>query len=779
MLADIIIDLKSQNIDKPFTYRVPDMFLDVVDIGERCYVEFGNQKRMGYIINIRNDNNDIQYKDLIELIDFEPILTKELIDLAHYLSKTSFYPLSSYLSTMVPSALKGKYGTKYLLKNTDNVYLRLLFAESDILSSKEIDKIDKKLLYKSLKNGDIELVRTFDTKESIKYEKMISLLEYTNKLTKKRLEIVDYIKNKQGNVSWNQLKDDLKIPLDTIKRMEKDNILKLYDKEVYRDVESVKPLIDKTVVLTKEQDSVYKELINSLSNNQVYLLHGVTGSGKTEIYLKLIEEVINRGKDAIVLVPEISLTPMMVNRVKSRFGKLVSVFHSGLNQNTKYDEWRRVIRGESKIAIGARSAVFAPFKNLGLIIIDEEHEQSYKQENSPIYHARDVAEVRMKTNNGLLLLGSATPSIESYSRCLKNVYRLLELKSRPNNSTLPQTKVIDLSLELKKGSKSILSNYLIKEIEKRLLLKEQTLLLINRRGYSNFIMCRECGNVPKCPNCDVSLTYHKLNNKLVCHYCGYELVNSQTCLKCGSHNIDYIGYGTEKIEQELKLIFKTANIIRMDRDTTKGKNAHEKLLYDFEFNGDILIGTQMIAKGLDYPNITLVGVLNIDQSLKIPDFRSKETTFELLTQVAGRAGRGDKEGLVVVQTYNENQYAIKYGLLQDYQSFFNQEMKVRKIARFSPFYNIILIKTKDTDLKKAYYNAVSIKTKLEQFFSKEELIILGPLEPTIGKIDKYYIFNLVLKFKILDNLYDELKNIFDECSHNKIYISIDRFPTSF
>ncbi len=779
LIAEVILDLKNKSVDKPFSYLVPERFLDVVEIGERCYVEFSNFKRMGFIINLTDKEPDIKLKEIDDLIDIEPVVTKELIDVALYLSKTSCYPLISYLETMIPNALKVNYSKKVTLLDKNDFRLGLIFGDDDTLDYNKIDKSDLPTIKEALNNKQVEINFKYLTKESIKYEKIVEIDTVPDKLTERRKEIVDYIRNNGNSVQWLKLRDELSVSLDTIKRMEELNIIRIYEKEIFRKVETLKPLNDKKVVFTDEQKAVFNELYEHLDKDDVYLLHGITGSGKTEIYLNLIEKVLEKGKEAIILVPEISLTPMMTNRFKSRFGEQVAIFHSELSDNVRYDEWRKVLRGEVKIAVGARSAIFTPFTNLGIIIIDEEHEQSYKQDSSPIYHAKDVAEYRTKKHGCMLLLGSATPSIESYAKCFKGVYKKVELKNRHNNYGLPKTEVVDLNLEFRLGMQGYVSDKLKNEIEKRLDKGEQSLLLLNRRGYSNYIMCRACGNVEKCPNCDVSLTYHDFDKTLKCHYCGYEKTIEYKCSVCGSKYLEKIGFGTEKLEEELKNTFPNARVIRMDNDTTRGKNGHERVLYDFENNGDILIGTQMIAKGLDFPNVTLVGVINIDQSLKIPDFRSKENTFELLTQVSGRAGRGTKPGLVIVQTYNKDHYAIKYGLEQNYIGFFNEEMKVRKIARFVPFYYMTQIKVKSKELNIAYLEATRIKEQLSMSFNEDELIVLGPLQPTITRIDNFYIFNILLKYKNITGLDEALKRIYDDSMKKDILVSIDRFPTSF
>lgn len=778
MIADVILDLKIKDLDKTYSYIIPKAFKEKVKVGMRCFVSFNKFMRMGFILSLR-EGDESNLKEIDELLDAEPVLTDELIEVAKYLSETSYYPLVSYLETMLPTSLKVGYTKELVLKNKDNFRLQLLFDSKDTIDYDELDKFDHELVSESIKNGDIEVIYNFKRKESIIKEKIIKLESEEGKITPLRQKIFDYLKASGGECIWDNLRDDLGVTLSTITKMALLHMVSITEKEKYRGVETLKPLNDKRVTLNDAQSKVFDTLKSNLDHYHTHLLHGVTGSGKTEIYISLIEEVVRKGKDAILLVPEISLTPMMVNRFKSRFGDNVAIFHSELSNNTRYDEWRKVIRGEVKIAVGARSAIFVPFKNLGIVIIDEEHEQSYKQDSAPIYHARDVAMMRCKLNNCMLLLGSATPSIESYARARKGVYSLVELKERANNLSLPKTVVVDLSEEYKKGMKGMISTRLKEELSLRLEKGEQSILLLNRRGYSNFIMCRACGYTEKCPNCDVSLTYHEYDKRLKCHYCNYEKKVINVCPKCGSTFLEKVGTGTEKVEEELHTLFPLAKVVRMDNDTTRGKMGHEKVLYEFERCGDILLGTQMIAKGLDFSNVTLVGVINADQSLEIPDFRSKETTFSLLTQVSGRAGRGDKEGLSIIQTYNKDQYAIRCALKQDYFEFYTEEMRVRNIARFIPYYNMTVIRVKSKNVNDAYTKATLYKEKIITSLKDENIIVLGPIPPTISKVNNYYIFNVIIKYKIVSRLDNILKNIYNESIDDTVLVSIDRFPTSF
>ena len=494
----------------------------------------------------------------------------------------------------------------------------------------------------------------------------------------KQKKVIEYFLDHPEPIDRNKLLSELGVSSAVIKGLIEKGILSETNKEVYRD-----PYANRTIKktephpLTGEQSAAIKPILTSLSlkEHEVFLLYGVTGSGKTEIYLQSIQRVLEDGREGIVLVPEISLTPQMVNRFKGRFGDQVAVLHSGLSVGEKYDEWRKIQRKEVKVVVGARSAVFAPFENLGIIIIDEEHETSYKQEDNPRYHARDVAIERAKKHQCPVVLGSATPSLESFARAEKEVYHLLTLSKRMNDHDLPAVKIVDMREELREGNRSMFSRDLFEKIQDRLIKKEQTVLFLNKRGHSSFVMCRDCGYVVQCPNCDISLTYHRYNQQMKCHYCGYESGVPNTCPECESDHIRYFGTGTQKVEEELGKIFPEAKVIRMDVDTTSRKGSHEKLLTEFqEGHADILLGTQMIAKGLDFPNITLVGVLSADTMLHLPDFRSSEKTFQLLTQVSGRAGRHELAGEVVIQTYSPEHYSIELAGEQDYDRFYQHEM---------------------------------------------------------------------------------------------------------
>ena len=562
----------------------------------------------------------------------------------------------------------------------------------------------------------------------------------------------------------------------------KKDLLKEQNQEVYRDpyqnraFERTQPL-----PLTNDQQTVIKPILDTIENNlhEVFLLYGVTGSGKTEIYLQSIQEVIEKGQEAIVLVPEIALTPQMVNRFKGRFGNLVAVLHSGLSAGEKYDEWRKIQRNEVSVVVGARSAIFAPFENLGIIIIDEEHETSYKQEEMPRYHARDVAIKRAKNYNCPVVLGSATPSLESFARAKKGVYRLLTLPSRMNQRALPAVEIIDMREELRDGNRSMFSRKLFEMLKGRIERKEQTVLFLNKRGHSSFVMCRDCGYVMNCPNCDISLTYHRVNEQMKCHYCSFEAPVPKSCPECNSEYIRYFGTGTQKVEDELGKILPEARIIRMDVDTTGRKGSHERLLKDFQDGkADILLGTQMIAKGLDFPNITLVGVLSADTMLHLPDFRSSEKTFQLLTQVSGRAGRHELPGEVIIQTYTPEHYSIELAGTQDFDRFYQREMMARKTHSYPPFYYLSLITVSHEEL----ITVISATEKITAFVRSRisnHAVVLGPSASPIPRINNRYRYQCLIKYKREPELFPTLKTILDQYQPNAksgLLVSIDVNP---
>ena len=713
MIVEVLVEIKAWKIDKTFSYHVPSALEKEIAIGKRVLVPFQKRELEGFIINIL-DEVAYETKDIIKVIDENPVLNEELLELGKYISKKTLCNLISAYETMLPVALKAKNGTT--INKRYQTYL-------------EVNSIDIKL-------------------------------------TPKQLEIVELIK-KQGRVLKSSIKSSV------VSTLIKKNVLKEVSEEVYR-LNNEKKVVDQKINLTSEQELVFNKIKESVNQFQPFLLFGVTGSGKTLVYIKIIEYVLHFNKEVIVLVPEISLTPQIVSRFKKKFGNLIAILHSGLSAGEKYDEWRKIERGEVKIVIGARSAIFAPFKNLGLIVIDEEHSDSYKQENNPKYSTIDIALWRAKYHNCCVVLGSATPSIESYVRAKNNIYTLLEMKNRYNNN-FPDIHLINMRDSIKNGYK-IISKELFDAINLRLERHEQTIILLNRRGYATNVTCHDCGYVVKCKYCDIPLTYHKSSNTLRCHYCGYALPLVKTCPVCKSKNIDYFGLGTQRLEEELNHMFK-ARIVRMDVDTTSKKGAHEKIIKDFlEQKYDILLGTQMIAKGLDFPNVTLVGVINGDATLNMPDFRSGERTFQLLNQIAGRSGRATKKGEVYIQAFNTDHYSIVLATKNDYETFAREELLIRKTLKYPPFYNLLIIKV----LGKNEENVISECNKCIAYLNsniKENVYILGPAPAYIPKINNIYYYQITLKYKNTKDIIKEMHYLNKIYSNNKLVkIEIDFNP---
>ena len=716
MIAKVLVELSNRNIDRTFDYLIPIQFLDKLKIGMCVLVPFSTMKLEGFVLDIQDkieDNYDL--KEIIDIVSEDIILTKELLELGNFLHEKTLSTLISCYQVMLPNGYKAKKK-----KKINSKYETYVFLNEDKIS--------------------------------------------TYKFTKKQADIISLL-NTRKNVTYTFLKKQNS----SVDTLIKHGILKKEKIEVYR-LQTNYEKKEKYPLTINQKEVV--ESVNLHSDN-TYLLFGVTGSGKTEVYMELIEKVIALGKVAIVLIPEISLTPQTVRRFQERFTSSIAIFHSGLSDSEKYDEYRKIKKENIKIVIGARSAIFAPVDNLGIIIIDEEHSNSYKQENMPRYDAIEVAKWRSKYHSCPVILGSATPTLEAYARALKGVYKLLVLKQRIFNRKMPDVKIIDL-FKAKKKSK-FFSNILYESMEKVLERGEQVILFLNKRGYSSLISCSDCGKTFLCPNCDITLTYHKTSGMLRCHYCGYAEAKKDICPHCHSSNLENSGYGTEQIEEELIELFPKYKTIRMDYDTTSRKGSHEKIIEAFRKKEyQVLIGTQMIAKGLDFPDVTLVGVINADASLNIPDFRSSEVTFDLLNQVSGRSGRSEKNGEVIIQTHNPDHYAILYAKDNNYEGFFLEEMKNRKLLNYPPYCYLVLIRIKGED-----YTLLSMETKKMQEFLKSHLNfdILGPSLANPFKVNSLYRFHILIKYKKEANLYIVLKELLDHYkTNNKIKIEVDFNP---
>lgn len=724
MYVSVLTQIGAKAVDQTFFYHVPKLLENNIKIGVRVRIPFGNMILDGFVLGISDNSSydNSKIKDIINVIDKEPVLNKEMLLLGKYMSDNLLASLSSCYQVMLPKALKAEVKSNIKIK-----YDRYLHR------IKSIEEIDRYI-------------------DNCKYESQVNLLcklkEGDILITKMSSSINTIIKYGFASIIYEECK-----------RYKYDGISNY-----------------KRVNLTDKQRLVSDTIISSFGKSDTFLLYGVTGSGKTEVYMDVIEKAINNGKSAIMLVPEIGLTPQIVGKFISRFGNVISVLHSKLSDSERYDEYRKITNGESKIVIGTRSAIFVPFNNIGVIIIDEEHTSSYKQDNNPRYFAINVAEWRSKYHNCPLVLGSATPSLESFAKAGNHVYKLLSLTERAGGSVLPSVNIVDMKEEVKKGN-FILSDILKNKIGEVLDRGEQAIILLNRRGYSSTISCKKCGYVYKCPNCDITYTYHKSSNNLKCHYCGYSMVLPNKCSICGSDNLKDYGLGTEKLEETLNSLY-NARIVRMDVDTTSKKGQHQKIIDDFgEHKYDILIGTQMIAKGLDFPLVTLVGVVSIDSSLTSPDYRASENTFQLLSQVSGRAGRSESKGEVIIQTFNPDHYAITLAKNHDYIGFYKEEMKIRKMLKYSPYYYMVLLSITSKDYELGFKEANKIGSYIRNNISNDS-IVLGPTMANMFKVNNIYHYQIIIKYRKDDSLMKVLKFIIDmQVKNNKIDASIDFNPS--
>lgn len=799
LTAEVIVDVPTMQTDQPFTYLVPSEMETALQVGMRVEVPFGNGNRhvQGFVMAIQKSEESANpsLKAVIRLLDLAPVVNEELLSLADYMKKITYAFKITCLQTMLPSVMKAEYD-KLIYPLADTPEVQVLFDQREVISWKEAEEegslsqlirwrqeqlVDIKYeVHTRNKVKTIRLVRSLLTEKQIEEEwaklrqnakKQKELLLCLSELSQE--EPIAYFKNKGISTAvLNQGKEK--------------GWLKFIESERYRDPYKDR-VFDQTTALelNAEQKNAVEQIITAgqQQKDQVFLLEGITGSGKTEVYLQAIADVLSENKTAIMLVPEIALTPQMVERFKGRFGESVAVLHSGLSQGEKYDEWRKIEREEAQVVVGARSAIFAPLKNIGLIIIDEEHESSYKQDETPRYHARDLAIWRSKYHHCPIVLGSATPSLESRARAQKGVYQLLQLNHRAKAAAqLPAIEIVDMREEFQNHRTSTFSANLQEKIQNRLDKKEQTVLLLNRRGYSSFVMCRDCGFVLPCPNCDISLTLHMDTRSMRCHYCGHEEPIPNRCPNCGGNKIRYYGTGTQKVEEELRELYPQARILRMDVDTTRRKGAHEQILQKFGAKeADILLGTQMIAKGLDFPEVTLVGVLNADTSLNLPDFRSSEHTFQLLTQVSGRAGRAEKAGEVVIQTFNPQHYAIELAKKQNYEQFYQQEMHVRHRGGYPPYYFTVKITASHTEEQVAAKKIFQIANQLKEVLSPQSLL-LGPTPSMILRVKNRYYYQLIIKYKHEPNLphvLDEILNGSQKEQRQGLFVAIDNEPLNF
>ena len=729
MQAKIIVELPSKKVDKEFIYNIP-LYLDI-KIGSIVKVPFGNRLIEGFVLDIGIFPTEYTLKEIDSIVNRD-VLNTELIELGKYISKTTISSLSSAYQSMLPKGIKASIKNK--VSTSKKRYMVL--------------------------NQDINIINNYidNNRRYIKQVNILNEVINNNKVLVPRLDS-----------SINTL-------------LNKDLIKLVYEEEYRYKVESFNS--NKKITLSLEQEKVINTIKEDMDKYNTYLLYGVTGSGKTEVYVELVKECVRQGKQAIVLVPEIGLTEQIVSRFKIGLEGIeigsnmegerkvnIAVLHSGLSEGERYDEYRRIKEENVDVVIGTRSAIFAPLKNIGIIVIDEEQSTSYKQDCNPRYHARDVAIWRGKWHKCPIVLGSATPSLESFARAGNGVYRLVTMLKRAGSAKLPVVTVVDMKKEAKRGN-FILSEKLVQNMKDVIARGKQVMLLLNRRGYSSAFICRDCSHTEKCPNCDITLTYHKSSNRFSCHYCGFSKVRDGICSKCGSDNVMDYGIGTERLVEEVERLIDGARVVRMDLDTTGRKGSHQRIIRQFDSGVyNVLVGTQMIAKGLDFPNVVLVGVISADSSLNVPDFRSSERTFELLTQVSGRSGRGIDAGEVIVQSFDTGHYSLEYARRQDYVGFYREEMKMRKVLKYSPYYYIVVVSVLSKDYKEGMREAGKVGEYLRSKLDGEA-IVLGPAMANVFKMNNVYRYKCTVKYRKSDKL-EEVLTFIDGIYRDNVRVSIE------
>ncbi len=766
MIAEVVVDVLAKQVNRSFDYSIPTHLENILKVGYRVKVLFGKRLVMGFVVLIKESTDfKKELKPIVDIVDVFPPLNEEFIELAKYIADNNFSYYASSLQTMIPTALKIKYQKIVKVINKD-----LISEESKkiIGNKKELiidgkSPLELKYLFADVEKGYLGLDTKFKkTRNETLIDYVYVLDEEVSGLSKQGQAVLDYMLEINEAIQKNVLIEESGYSKAVIKTLIDKGVLGVYQKELLHSIDYNVVSKDK-VSLTDLQQKAFSSV--KLNEAKTYLLHGVTGSGKTEVYMAWIDEVLKLGKTAIMLVPEIALTPQITAIFKSRFGDDVEIMHSRLSTFERYSAWKKIINGDVSIVVGARSAIFAPLKNLGIIIIDEEHEKSYIQENNPKYDAKEIANLRSIKHKCPLILGSATPNVCDYYKALNGEYELITMPNRVNNKPLPECVIADMAKELKQGNKSVFSKSLKEELIKCYHNKEQSILFLNRRGYSSFVMCRYCGEVIKCPHCDVSLTYHNYNNTLKCHHCGYEQMNVLSCPNCGSDKIRYVGSGTQKVIEEISNLLPEAKVLRVDLDTTKKKEDYEIAFNKFKnHEADILVGTQMIAKGLDFSDVTLVGVVNADLALHYPSYDATMTAYNLIEQVSGRAGRKDKNGKVIIQTYQPNHFVIESAKRHDYNDFFNKEIKLRKMSLMPPFSNVIEIMVVSGDANMAHTEAKNMLYAISKV--SKDSVILGPAQALPFKLaDK---FRFTIQVKVLEEaVLEEIKKIYPMYQNNK------------
>lgn len=801
--AKVAVETATYSFDKAFDYRIPPELENRISKGCRVTVPFGNgnKKCVGIVFDLTDISDSKKLKSISSLLDESPMLSEEMLNLAQWIKERTFCTLFEAAKIMLPSGINHHIVNSYAVNADvlpekiaqlsgaereifDYLSAKGVFVKEDTVFNSLGMKIDSSLLKGLEKKGF--LVSNSDAVRNLGdlTVKMMRILPECDeiKLSKKQAEMVTVLKD-IGDTSVKELCYFTGLTPAIANAIVKKGAAEFYEQPVMRLPDFSREKGERTeIALTLEQRAAYEKLSLSAASSKpsVSLLYGVTGSGKTSVYMRVIDDVIDSGKSVIVMVPEIGLTPQTLALFCKRYGSRVAVFHSALSLRERLEEWKRVKNGDAEIVIGTRSAVFAPLENLGLIIIDEEQEHTYKSEQTPRYNAIDVAKYRCAYNKNLLILASATPSVESYASALSGKYELCTLTKRYGNAVLPKVITVDMRSEEKAPGSKAISKTLYDSLNQNLENGMQSILLINRRGYHTFAACNSCGEVICCPSCSISMTYHSANNRLMCHYCGHSVPFSNLCPECGENAVRYSGFGTQKIEDELAALFPQARILRMDTDSTSGKNSHEKLLESFSKGDyDIMIGTQMVAKGLNFPNVTLVGVVSVDQQLYNDDFRSLEKTFSLLTQVVGRSGRGEIEGKAIIQTMTPENEIIRIAATQDYDKFFETEIRLRKALIYPPYCDICvvgLVCDDESIVRSASRHVLDLlKTGTSGEYKNEKIIALGPIPARVAKINNKYRYRLIIKCRNTANFRKMISEILVEMSKDSRYSKVTTF----
>ncbi len=800
-IAKIVIDKATMQFDTQYSYVIPETLVNFCQEGKRVIVPFGrgNVKKQGVVLHIVETGDISGLKPVLQVIDETPVLNDEMIALCEWMHDNTFCTYFDAIHSILPTGINYKIVESYNanknfcgeLSEQEKLIFDYISQKGNVIKSKIISEfsLSSDLVLASLcqKNA---LIKDDSAKRGVgdATEKMVHLCceegELPSKITKQQSAVISVL-TEIGDVSLKEILYFTGVTQSVVKTLEKNGVVLTYEKEVFRIPNYNKQGNQTEIVLNEEQQVSYNSLCEKLKKNTACceLLYGVTGSGKTQVFLKLVDKVIESGKGVIVMVPEISLTPQTISLFASRYGNKIAVFHSAMSLGQRTDEWKRVKNGEAQVAIGTRSAVFAPFENLGLIIMDEEQEHTYKSEKSPRFHARSVAKFRANRHGAMLLLASATPSVESFCNAKLGKYGLHTLHHRYANANLPEVVTVDMRKEVLSGNSSSISSTLYNEIAEVLNAKKQAILLLNRRGYKTYISCPSCSWVATCPNCSISLTYHNANKRLMCHYCGYSTPIDNTCPECGSEHLKFFGLGTQKLEEEILSVFPTARVLRLDADTTMSRDAFSNKLKRFaEYEYDIMIGTQMVAKGLDFKNVTLVGVVGADQAMYSEDFRSYERTFSLLTQVVGRAGRGEFKGKAVIQTVTPNSELIKQAVKQDYEAFYDTEIITRKLMTYPPYCDMVTISVSSAfkNIAQDTINEIfnNLKKGINGEFSEVKMVILGPSAASIPKISNRYRFRMIIKTRNNKKFRELVRLAIQVKLKNDTSVSVDINPES-